>query len=658
MIDGEKNAADIAEQERAAERLIREGQLTITGEPIASFAGLKVPTERPKLSPPAESGERTTWSRERTAWTCKATKADGAACSLPAITNTGYCFVHDPDKERKRQEEERCWDARQWLRGFAEQRREDLARLVAMHTELEYRRREYGVTPPYAADVANDDAVSNIPNEIRERFGLLHEALADDVATQLFADQAVLDRAELEQAAVWNLRDTPEGADNPFNQAVRSWSAGEVTNEGVAPMLLSSFAGILARMYLERASEGAGIEALREFWSFVRNYDEPGPPPKGRTDRERRRRNDLPTAIMQQTFQEMRSIAVATADGPSFRRWEQVQGEIALRHVIPDQPHQIKLVPNARMVGWLPSPMSYAHLEAELQSAGLPAALLEYVAVGIVLQQGRVTITLDELARYMGLVPRSSAERKTIRREIYRWLVLLSSMAVIGQRPGRYRDPHTREELELISRDPLVLIAGERFDKNASSDDPPIDVTIDAGAYLDEHRGNHQVLPYLGNVRKIASIAAGKPSGAWAQSIALALHQRWRERAHDAAVGHVGDGNHLVVRFDKPFTREDLLDLFRAEPYFRDVLEGPHPKRAQTYWEEAISLLRDNKQNQIIGYYKALKPLPTARQGWQKAWLAQPLDIRPAGDDRAAVAEIATRTTAAKRVRKQRKQSA
>lgn len=50
-----------------------------------------------------------------------------------------------------------------------------------------------------------------------------------------------------------------------------------------------------------------------------------------------------------------------------------------------------------------------------------------------------------------------------------------------------------------------------------------------------------RILADFGNVRKLAVIKAGKPSGAWAQAIGLALQERWRERASYPQPVRVGD---------------------------------------------------------------------------------------------------------------------
>jgi hypothetical protein len=360
-------------------------------------------------------------------------------------------------------------------------------------------------------------------------------------------------------------------------------------------------------------------------------------------------RTPLPPYLAQQTFQEARSLAVAIADGPALRRWAELTGELALRHAIPDEPHQVKFTAGAQLLNWWGRPSSYDMLRTELRELGLPAVLLLHVVVGLALETHEVTTTLDDLMRAIGWQPRSSAERVQKRQRLWRWLLVYDSLAVIGQRPGVYRDPATRKKLELGSVDALIRITGARaplqpaFDASA----PPADVTFVAGPWLNAWRGNHRILTHFGDIRRLAALPAGKAGGAWAQSIGLALHQRWRERAARAEVIPVGEDRHLTTRVGT-FTRHDLLNLLRAEPDFEAVLASDKPHRAKHYWDEAIKLLQGADVG-LIGHYAELEAAPAGRKGWQAAWLAQPLDIRPKGSDTVAVASIASQAKTVRR---------
>jgi hypothetical protein len=221
-------------------------------------------------------------------------------------------------------------------------------------------------------------------------------------------------------------------------------------------------------------------------------------------------------------------------------------------------------------------------------------------------------------------------------------------MSVIGARRGRYKIGG--KWVDTISHDALFVVTGVERPEQPALDmsTPPLTVSIVAGPWLDRFRGNWQILSYFGDVRRVAAIPSGKTPGLMAQSIGLALQQRWRELASYAEV-HGKDGQ-AVVRF-QPFTRSYLLNLFPSGTHVEDLLRGNDPNRTRRYWNEAIGLLEEAG---VIGSYRELEPLPAGRQGWQKGWLDQPLDIRPARADAEVVAEIAGSAKAARRRQKKR----
>jgi hypothetical protein len=178
---------------------------------------------------------------------------------------------------------------------------------------------------------------------------------------------------------------------------------------------------------------------------------------------------------------------------------------------------------------------------------------------------------------------------------------------------------------------------------------PPIEVSWVVGPWLDRFRDNKQVLQFFGEVDKLAAIPAGKPTGTWAQSIGLALNQLWRERARRATATRAGENNRLTVIFDVPFTRYELLDMFRAAPWVEDILYGDNPSRAQQYWDGAIRIL---KRGGVINHYKekSRQITPQRRLGWQEDWLHQELDIRPKDEWVRAVADLAKKSAIVSRI--------
>jgi hypothetical protein len=366
----------------------------------------------------------------------------------------------------------------------------------------------------------------------------------------------------------------------------------------------------------------------------------------------KRRRSALPETVPQPTYAEAKTVGIALADGPTGHRWEPVLGEVALRHVIPDETLQTKLVAGASL-NWWGAPATVEALRDELSKTGTEAVFIWYEILHLgATTPGPSSIDIDDLITRTWGRPRSTAERNERRRIVYRWLCLFENIWAIGDRKGTYRDRLTKQVLDTIIADPMIRL-GQRVyavnnQREFDASEPPLEVTIIPGQWIDKFRGDRRVLTDFGDVRKIATIPPGKTSGDWARSIGLALNQKWREASSRATVAHRGDENKLTVRFPHPFTRRELLGMFRPKHPVETVLNSSNPDRAKDYWDEAIKLL---KRAGVIGHYKPLGPPLKARKGWRDDWLDEPLDIRPKEPGIKAVAEIAN---AAKRGKRER----
>lgn len=362
-------------------------------------------------------------------------------------------------------------------------------------------------------------------------------------------------------------------------------------------------------------------------------------------------RHRLRPIVPQQTSPEIKEATIAMADAPLLRGWGLIDGEVALRHSAKNSPLQVKFVIGP-LIQWLGRPNTTDSLWTELRAMGLPAALLYHVVIAELLEHGSVIVSLDSLITAIGWDPRSSAERAKMRQTIWRWIVCFTSWEIIGKRRSVHKDPVTKQPIDLTTFTPMIRLGERGYQANTQlaldASTPPFEVELESSSWLAQFRGNTTILWYFGDVRRLANIKAGQPSGAWAQAIGLALQQLWRERAATAEVARVGDDHKPTVRFQRPFTRRELLDLFPPDPTADKVLESSHPNRARSFWTEAIGLL---KQQGAIGYYE--EPETTLpRKGWAKDWLDQPLDIRPPREGVTAVIEIADRKRAADKRRK------
>jgi hypothetical protein len=332
----------------------------------------------------------------------------------------------------------------------------------------------------------------------------------------------------------------------------------------------------------------------------------------------------LPEKIPQQTFLEARRVAEALADGPRLIGWESITGKIGLRHIKTDQPLQARILLSSLQEEWQ-LPKSPEELRKELISLEQASLLLLNVVVGAALQHSQVTASIDELISRIGLQPRSRQERSTMRSKVWRWLLLFDSINIYGKPAEESKDKNTPE----TSVDALIKIVDKQFVKASINNQEkliPLEITWVAGSWVDQWRNNSEILSYFGDLSKVAAVPTGKASGAWAQSIGLALHQLWRERTN-ANLSEIMVKTQLTVT-PKIFTRFQLLSLFRCEPWVVDLLESNNPNRAKKYWQEAIRKLK--YESGIIGHYQELNPIANSRKGWTEFWLKeQKLDIRP-----------------------------
>jgi hypothetical protein len=358
---------------------------------------------------------------------------------------------------------------------------------------------------------------------------------------------------------------------------------------------------------------------------------------------QKRESSKLPITVRQHTFQEVRNLGQAITDGATLQNWMDIPGETALRHKIDGQPIETKLSA-LTAIDWWDGPATYDKLREELQKLTPEGVLLFQFALESVLLHDHATLWLDDLIKEIGWTPRSRTERDEMRWQIYYWLCLFTNFTSHGTRPGIYNDPITNEKGKIITSSSYFAITDkERLEGHTT----PLSVTITASKWIAAHKNDNAVLQHFGNLRKLSGLPTGQPRGEYALCIGLAVFQKWREEATRCETKKDYDKNIETVLY-KPFSRFDLLNMFRPSKFpIMDILNSDRPKRAQTYWEEAISELKERK---VIGHYKAQNDKNLPRKGWQNAWLHEKnIEIRPTGDERRAAVEL---SNAARKKRK------
>ena len=350
-------------------------------------------------------------------------------------------------------------------------------------------------------------------------------------------------------------------------------------------------------------------------------------------------RRKLPLSLPHPTFAEAKAGALAISDGRDGRCWKPIDGAMALLHAPARSKHQVRFEPNNLLVTWWGQPPTNAEtLWNELQKMDMDTVMLYHVTLANILfdPKARFTASLDELIKAIGRdgeARRSAAKRAEWRAKVWRALLLFDSLAVIGQRPGTWREPGSpgdkrarMPEEKLISRDPLFRIIGTRETEQGSFDnsEPPKEVSLVPGEWLMQFHGNREILSNFGDVLKIAAMPRGNAAGNWAACIGLMIQQLWRERAAKATRKRAGDSE--TLDFGK-FTRRQLLEkTLRSDHDVNELLQDPkgRKERVSGYWKTAIQEL---KNAGIIGHYSEANEPP--HDDWRERWLDQPLDIRP-----------------------------
>ncbi len=348
----------------------------------------------------------------------------------------------------------------------------------------------------------------------------------------------------------------------------------------------------------------------------------------------RRENSKLPSVVRQHTFQEVRNLGQAITDGVTLQNWKEIPGEVALGHTIEGQPIETKLTAG-KDIDWFGAPITYDSLREELRKLTPEGVLLFQFALESVLLHQHATLSLDDLIREIGWTPKNREDRNQMRWQIYYWLCVFTNFTSHGTRPGIYKDPITREKGKIITSSSYFAIT----DKERLEDSNiPLRVTITASKWIADHKNDNAVLQHFGNLRKLAGLPTGQPRGEYALCIGLAAFQKWREDATRCETKRIGEQNVETVIY-KSLARFDLLNMFRPGKFpIMDILKSDRPKRAQVYWNEAVTEL---KKRGVIGYYKAPDDKDLPRKGWQDSWLyGKNIEMRPFGDERQAAVEL------------------
>jgi len=233
-------------------------------------------------------------------------------------------------------------------------------------------------------------------------------------------------------------------------------------------------------------------------------------------------------------------------------------------------------------------------------------------------------VSADDIIEKIGWDPRSSEERRLMRRRVWDYLRFGARASVMGRRSSKYRDPKTGQEIDTFVDGPAWAFMKEEKPIQPSlfaDDDVPLRVELVMSREWTRFSSSPLFAQYLPLGEVLGAIRPDKPSGAWARVLGLALASFWRRNPRTALDGTL-----------QP-TRRELLDHYPpkvAPP--QEVLSGPHPRRAVEYWCAALGILADagyiDKSGEALRKARDIQSaLP--RYNWRDDWLDERVNLRP-----------------------------
>jgi hypothetical protein len=289
-------------------------------------------------------------------------------------------------------------------------------------------------------------------------------------------------------------------------------------------------------------------------------------------------------------------------------------------------------------------PATLEELYRKLTEIGSDLVFPFAVAMSRAIENDQACFSIDDFIKSVGIEPRDAADREKIRRVMWDSLKIFSQTRVLGTVQGRYRDKNGNP-IKYYENSTMIMISATYYPhgKPIEKHEVPTHVALVAGQFYYRNRGNGKFLSALGDLRKLAEIPCGKPSGKWARTLGVFFLQYAREHASECKYkSSASEADHQRIKFP-PTTRRELFTRLRPDPNPFEILGGDHPKRAQEYWDGAIDELRVRKAMIAIE-----EPLDLSRKGWQDEWLDHVIELRPHPENVLVIEEIKNVLTGAK----------
>jgi hypothetical protein len=329
------------------------------------------------------------------------------------------------------------------------------------------------------------------------------------------------------------------------------------------------------------------------------------------------------------TSQEMDAWHRAQCAGKTFSGYSIFDQAGAIVHKVSGFPHEIRLAltDEERING-----LAISYLENLVRAQDADAALATAYILGVLAPPSPLParalasgwIDFDDVLKKIGWYPQTTRERREMHARIWEFARFGERAQIVGKRTTKYNNPSTGEEIDTTIHGAIWRIfKTETPNKRmpGASPETPVRAEIAVSKELTELLTSPKTAQYLHGAEILGAIAGGKPAGAWARVIGLALASFWRRNPRESISGTL-----------QP-TRRELLDHYAAKvaPY-EEVLKGSNPARVIEYWCGALQVLADagfiERGGEAAISAKAMRAaLP--RQNWKDAWLDQTINIEP-----------------------------
>lgn len=329
------------------------------------------------------------------------------------------------------------------------------------------------------------------------------------------------------------------------------------------------------------------------------------------------------------TSQEIDAINRARANGRTFAGYAMNEQSGTVRYEHAALAHSVELVlTEAERRGGL----GMEYLETLVRAQDADALIAQLYIMSVLappppsppreLTQG--WIDFDDVIEKIGWYPQTTQERRQMHARIWEFIEFGERAAIIGERTTPYVDPKTKKPIDTFIKTPIWHVTAIEHPAQGTLPfalETPVAAEIFISAPIVALITSPVTAQFLPMGEVLGALPGGKPAGAWARVLGLALASFWRRHPQKALSGEI-----------KP-TRRELLTHYPPKIAPADeVLQGHNSQRAIKYWCGALQTLVETglllqHGETLISEKQMRAALPP--RGWQDQWFDERVDLQP-----------------------------